>query len=142
MSLRLRLLLVIAAVNVGLLLLVVWLGLETAAAGEQISPRALVDAFRAVQDPEMVALPPSIKYVVRLPRGGDEFEGIWPKEAEAEVRQAADRLKGLVDEGGRVEYDGDGLYRTVLTLKRLPESDAVRTWIGSLVHRLRDDRRP
>ena len=47
-------------------------------------------------------------------------------------------LFGIVDKS---EYDGDGLYRTVLTLKRLPETDAVRTWIGNLAHRARDDRR-
>jgi len=110
-SLRLRLLIVIAAVNVGLLLLVVWAGLETAASGQQVSPAALVDAFRAAQDPEPEALAPTIKYVVRLPRGSEEIEGIWPREAEAEVRRAAQRLAGLVDEGGRVEFDRDGLTR-------------------------------
>lgn len=47
-------------------------------------------------------------------------------------------LFGIVDKS---EYDGDGLYRTVLSLKRLPETDAARTWIGTLVHRIRDDRR-
>lgn len=47
-------------------------------------------------------------------------------------------LFGIVDKS---EYDGDGLYRTVLTLRRLPESDAVRTWISNLVPRVRDDRR-
>lgn len=39
------------------------------------------------------------------------------------------------------DYDGDGLYKTVLTLRRPPETDAVRTWVANLVHRVRDERR-
>ena len=46
MSLRLRILLLIAAVNVGVLLLVVWLGLETAQQAQLVGPRALEEAFR------------------------------------------------------------------------------------------------
>jgi signal transduction histidine kinase len=110
-SLRLRLLIIIAAVNVGMLLLVVWAGLETAASGQQVSPGALVDAFRAAEDPDLEALPPTIRYVVRLRRGRDEFERISPSGADAEVKQAAERLLALVGEGGRLDYDRMGLTR-------------------------------
>ncbi|MFI5403744.1 MAG: HAMP domain-containing protein, partial [Planctomycetota bacterium] len=110
MSLRLRLLIVIAAINVGLLLLVVWLGLETAAERQQVSPGALVDAFRAAQT-ELDALPPTIKYVVRLRPGSGEFDGSWPRESEAEVKRAAARQSTLIDEKGRIDYDREGFTR-------------------------------
>lgn len=112
MSLRLRLLIVIAAVNVGLLLLVVWLGLETAAARQQVSPETLMEAFRAAEEPDLEALGSRIRYVVRLRRGSDEAEQIRPPEAEAEVAREAEHLRTLVDEGQpRLEYDRDGLTR-------------------------------
>lgn len=110
MSLRLRLLLVIGAVNVGLLLLVVWLGLETAAAREQVSPAAVVDALRAAAAPDSEALAPTVRYVVRLRQGSDEFEGVWRQEDEPDARRAAERLKRLLDEETRrIEHDGRGL---------------------------------
>jgi signal transduction histidine kinase len=113
-SLRLRLLIVIGAVNVGLLLLVVWLGLETAATREQVSPEALLDAFRASEeaDLERVARLRTIRYVVRLRPGSDEVEGSWTPEAEAEVLQMAEHLRALVDEQqARFEYGRDGFTR-------------------------------
>jgi two-component system, NtrC family, sensor kinase len=113
-SLRLRLLIVIGAVNVGLLLLVVWLGLETAETREQVSPEALLDAFRASEETDLEALGRlrTIRYVVRLRPGGDEVEGSWTPEAEAEVQPMAERLRALVDEQQpRFEYDGRGFTR-------------------------------
>lgn len=32
----------------------------------------------------------------------------------------------------RSEYDGDGLYRTVIDLLPIPESDAIRNWVHQL----------
>jgi signal transduction histidine kinase len=111
-SLRLRLLIVIAAVQVGLLLLVVWLGLETAAARGQVSTGAVVDAFRVASEPDLDHLPATIAYVARLRRGSDEIEGIWTPEADPEVHQVAERLRSLVDEGQpRIELDREGLTR-------------------------------
>jgi HAMP domain-containing protein len=111
-SLRLRLLIVIAAVEVVLLLLVVWLGLETATRRGQVSPEALVDAFRVAADPDLERLPPTIRYVARLRRDGDEIEGSWTPEADAEVHRMAERLRTLVDERqARIEYDSNGLTR-------------------------------
>jgi hypothetical protein len=46
-------------------------------------------------------------------------------------------LYGIVDKS---EYDGDGLYRTAINLQRLPQTDAIRTWISTLIPR-REDRR-
>jgi len=113
-SLRLRLLIVIGAINVGLLLLVVWLGLETAATGEQVSPGALVDAFRASEETELEALGRlrTIRYVVRLRPSSDEVEGSWTPDTEAEVHRMAESLRALVDEQQpRFEYDRHGFTR-------------------------------
>lgn len=41
-------------------------------------------------------------------------------------------LYGMV---ARSEYDGDGLYRTVIDLLPLPESDAIRNWVHTLHHK-------
>jgi signal transduction histidine kinase len=113
-SLRLRLLIVIGAINVGLLLLIVWLGLETAASREQVSPEALLDAFRASQeaDLETIARLRTIRYVVRLRPGSDELEGSWTPEAEAEVQRKAEDLRALLDEQQpKFEYGRDGFTR-------------------------------
>jgi len=113
-SLRLRLLIVIAAVNVGLLLLVVWLGLKTADVRGQVSPEALMDAFRAATEPEPEVLAPTIRYVARLRRVSDEFEleGIWPPEAEPDVQRMDERLRALVaEQQPRFEYDKNGFTR-------------------------------
>lgn len=114
MSLRLRLLIVIGAVNVGLLLLVVWLGLETAASGEQVSAAALLDAFRASEETDLAAVARlrTIRYVVRLRPTSDEVEGSWTPDVEAEVRRIAEHLRALVDEQQpRFEYDRQGFTR-------------------------------
>ncbi|HEX5138731.1 MAG TPA: ATP-binding protein [Planctomycetota bacterium] len=114
MSLRLRLLIVIGAVNVGLLLLVVWLGLETAASSAQVSPEALLDAFRISEEADLEAVGRlrTIRYVVRLRPQSDEIEGSWTPDAEAEVHRLADRLRELVDEKQPMfELDADGFTR-------------------------------
>jgi hypothetical protein len=41
-------------------------------------------------------------------------------------------LYGMVESS---EYDGDGLYRTVVNLLPLPETEAVKTWVAALQHR-------
>lgn len=41
-------------------------------------------------------------------------------------------LYGMVHKS---EYDGDALYKTVVNLLPMPETDVVRTWIQSLHHR-------
>lgn len=41
-------------------------------------------------------------------------------------------LYGMV---ARSEYDGDGLYRTVIDLLPLPETDAIRNWVHNLHHK-------
>ena len=55
MSLRLRLLLFIAAVNVGVLLLVVWLGTRAAWTVEPVAARSLVEALRVAESEELPA---------------------------------------------------------------------------------------
>lgn len=44
-------------------------------------------------------------------------------------------LFGLV---AKSDYDGDGLYRTVFNLQRLPENDAVAAWVNTLQPRHRE----
>jgi signal transduction histidine kinase len=114
LSLRLRLLLLIAAVNIGVLLLVVFLGLGTRETAEPVAPGTLADAMRVAEAAELdrPARYPDLRYLVRLPAGGDEAEGFWPADAEAEVDEVRERLLRLVEEGQpRLEYDGRGVMR-------------------------------
>ncbi|MHC4492538.1 MAG: sensor histidine kinase [Planctomycetota bacterium] len=115
MSLRLRLLLFIAAVNVGVLLLVVWLGTRVAWTVEPVAARSLGEAMRVAETEELpagLAGHPEIRFVVRLPPGGDEAEGFWPQAAEAEVEAVKERLMRLVEQGQpRLDYDREGVLR-------------------------------
>jgi signal transduction histidine kinase len=114
-SLRLRLLLFIAAVNVGMLLLVVWLGTTAAWTVEPVGAASLGVAVRVAETEELpvsLAGHPDIRFVVRLPRGGDEADGIWPREAEAEVEDIKERLLFLVEQGQpRLDHDRAGVLR-------------------------------
>lgn len=117
MSLRLRLLLFIAAVNVGLLLLVVLLGTRAAWTVEPVAARSLGEAIRvaeAEEPPAGLTDNPEIRFVVRLPAGGNEAEGFWPQAAEAEVEAIEARLLRLVERGQPLlEYDRRGVLRVV-----------------------------
>ena len=66
MSLHLRILLLIAAVNVGVLILVVWLGLKTADTAP-VGPQALVEAWNVAEDPDLDQTTwRSVRGVIRL----------------------------------------------------------------------------
>jgi signal transduction histidine kinase len=114
-SLRLRLLLFIAGVNVGVLLLVVWLGTRAAWTVEPVAARSLAEAVRVAESEELsagLAGHPEIRFVVRLPPGGDEAEGFWPQAAEAEVEGIEARLLRLVERGqSQLIYDRAGVLR-------------------------------
>ena len=60
------------------------------------------------------------------------YEG---REALIAVHLVDDRPVALFGRVTKSEYDGDGLYRTSLTLATLPETDAVHAWISKLVSR-------
>lgn len=119
MSLRLRLLLFIAAVNVAMLLLVVGLGTRAAWTVEPVAAKSLGAAIRVANSAELsagLADHPEIRLVVRLPSGGNEAEGFWPPAAEAEVEAIEARLLRLVEQGQpRLEYDRRGVLRVRTT---------------------------
>jgi signal transduction histidine kinase len=105
----------VAAVNVGVLLLVVWLGMRAAWTVEPVTARSFAAALRVAETEELqagLAGHPEIRFVVRLPPGGDEAEGFWPQAAEAEVEAIEERLLRLVEQGQpRLDYDRDGVLR-------------------------------
>jgi len=134
-SLRLRLLLVIAAVNVGVLLLVVGLGTATAGSKEQVSARALREAFELAESPELANenLSPAIRFVVRYRPHNEKMEGTWAEEAVPEVERWRDELLRLLEEGeARLDYDRDGVTRVNPSPKA--EWSAWRVGFTSLAH--------
>jgi signal transduction histidine kinase len=101
-SLRLRILLLIAAVNVAVLLLIIWLGLETSAQADLVGPRAIDEAFQIAHDDRPWEFPRStVNYLVRLggPGRGTDPEIIAPPEFQGEAHRMRERLEGLVQEG-------------------------------------------
>lgn len=52
------------------------------------------------------------------------------------VHLVDDRPVALFGKVTRSEYDGDGLYRTAVTLATLPETEAVQAWLLRLVPRM------
>ncbi len=60
------------------------------------------------------------------------YEG---REALIAVHLVDDRPVALFGRVGKSEYDGEGLYKTLLNLATLPETDAVQAWIAKLVSR-------
>lgn len=113
MSLRLRILLLIAAVNVGVLLLVVWLGLETAQQAQLVGPRALEEAFRyAYADNPRDFKRNATGFLVRVvgPAGDARAIRYAPLELSAEADAAGDRLLQLYRSRKAVYHmDHDGL---------------------------------
>jgi hypothetical protein len=51
------------------------------------------------------------------------------------VHLVDDRPAPLFGRVSKCEYDGDGLYRTVLTLAPVPQQDAIKAWLQSLLPR-------
>lgn len=49
-----------------------------------------------------------------------------------------DKPTALFGVVSKSDYDGDGLYRTVFNLQRLPENDAVAAWCNTLQPRHRE----
>jgi hypothetical protein len=47
-----------------------------------------------------------------------------------------DRPAPLFGRVTKCEYDGDGLYRTVLTLAPVPHEESIKAWLGSLLPRV------
>jgi len=110
MSLRLRILLWIAATNVAVLLLVVGAGLVTGGR-EPVGAAAIEEAFELASRPslEAVARARYVRFVVRLKRGGEEYNSFRPAELREEADRAARALKRRVDAGEtgtHVEPDG------------------------------------
>lgn len=107
MSLRLRILLLIAAVNVAVLLLVVWFGLQSAAKMESVGPEAMQEALRYAHAFEptkfrrhftsfLVTQEPLVIYA--------------PPQLQEEARRVAERLTRLFHRGQPFfELDSDGL---------------------------------
>jgi signal transduction histidine kinase len=109
-SLRLRILLLIAAVNVGLLLLLLAVGLLAGPPG-RVSVAALREAQRAAADPSFdVSTSRYLSYTVRLPRGGDRVIVRGPRKLEEKLRRKGEELLRRADrEGSAVEQDEEGL---------------------------------
>ncbi len=98
MSLRLRILLLIAAVNVGVLLLVVWRGLETARQAQLVGPEALEEAFRyahADNPRDFKRNATAFLVTVAGPAGDAKAVRYAPPELAAEADTAGDRLLQL-----------------------------------------------
>lgn len=110
MSLHLRILLLIAAVNVGVLILVVWLGLKTADSAP-VGPQALVEAWNVAENPEFdESRWRAVRGVIRLrPNGKSDFR--WPKGADEERDEEIARLRRLRKAG----FTGFELTRAGLT---------------------------
>jgi hypothetical protein len=51
------------------------------------------------------------------------------------VHLVDDRPVALFGVVSKSEYEGEGLYRTMLTLQEMPESEFIRAWIDSLTPR-------
>ncbi len=118
MSLRLRILLLIAAVNVIVLLLVVWLGLETAQQAQLVGPRALEEAFRyAHADKPGVFTRDATNFLVTVvgPAGDATVVSYAPPEMATEAEEAGERLLQLHRTGEAV-YKLDRVGLTVVEL--------------------------
>lgn len=110
MSLRLRILLLIAAVNVGVLLLVVQLGLSNVGRSAPVSPAAMREALEYAHAGRPEEFPRRrVRFLVRLPRNGTEFEEHGPAPLRPEMEAAKSRLqRRLEDDRTGFEYDRDG----------------------------------
>ena len=115
MSLRLRLLLLVGAINVGVLLLVVWLGLETARTLEPVGPAAIAEAVRVAEaEGDMASTQPwrTIRFALRLRRGTEEFEKVAPGDVRDEVREVEQRLfRRLTARDTGLSFDRHGVER-------------------------------
>ena len=111
MSLRLRILLLIAAVNATVLVLAVGASL-VAGPAEPVASGALAEAFRVAEDR---SFPPSAcrytRYVVRVHATGEEAEiPAGPPELRREAAGVAARLAEGIARGERgIRYDRDGM---------------------------------
>ena len=101
MSLRLRILLLIVAVNVGVLLLVVCLGLKSAETAAPVGPQAILEAWRAAFAEDLSDEQPwnSLRYVIRQPTGYDEWDWAVPADDEEEAQRVRQRLIQQLREG-------------------------------------------
>ena len=110
MSLRLRLLLLIAAVNVGLLLMLLGAGL-VAGGDARVSAAALLEAQRAAADPGFeISQSRYVRSVARLPRNTNTFYVRGPASDEGKLERMGRRLVALAARKEVfVEQDSDGL---------------------------------
>ena len=110
MSLRLRLLLLIAAVNVGLLLLLLGAGL-VAGGDARVSAAALLEAQRAAADPGFeISQSRYVRSVARLPRNTKTVYVEGPASDEGKLERMGRRLVALAARKEVfVEQDSDGL---------------------------------
>ena len=101
MSLRLRILLLIGAVNVAVLLLVVWIGRKSVEATEQVGPLAMQEALRYAHSlrPERFDRHYT-SFLVSI--GGSAGQGLVrhaPPELEAEAGRVGERLSRQYERG-------------------------------------------
>jgi len=114
-SLRLRILLLIAAVNVGVLLLVVQVGLTEPRAETPVPPAAVLEALELARHTLETGLPERLEgrytgYAVVIPALGQNVAWLGPRETEGEFEQIGRRLlQGRSEGRHRHELDADGL---------------------------------
>lgn len=101
MSLRLRILLLIGAVNVAVLLLVVWIGRKSVQAMEQVGPAAMQEALRYAHSPSPERfVRHATSFLVTI--GGAAGQGLVrhaPPELEVQAGRAGERLTRLYERG-------------------------------------------
>jgi signal transduction histidine kinase len=110
-SLRLRILLLVAAVNVGVLLLVVQLGLSTVGETAPVGVDALAEAheYAHAERPEDFR-GRFVSFLLRRARGRQDFEAYGTEAFADPMQSAEERLRQHLKEGrSRFFYDRDGL---------------------------------
>lgn len=128
MSLRLRILLLVAAVNVGVLLLVVQLGLSAVGQTAPVGVDALAEAhdYAHADRPEEFQ-GRFVSFLVRRARGDRGFLRVGPPSLREAMDSAVARIEAQLEEGrGRFFYDRDGL----LVVDTVPTARLEAFYVG------------
>ena len=138
MSLRLRILLLIAAVNVGVLLVIVQVGLDQGRADTSV-PTAAVNQAVVLARTAIAEGPPAkleagyIGYVVVVAEWGSSYEWIGTRGEQPVVERARDRLLARVAERRTEAARGIETLLTATGLTYIGNGAAGQTWAGVFV---------
>jgi len=110
-SLRLRILLLIAVVNVAVLLLVVNLGAASTAEASPVGTAAILEALHLAHADRPADIPwHAVRCLVRRQQGGREFEIYGAAAEEERLKAISERLQRRAEEGTTgFELDSDGI---------------------------------